>query len=407
MLMSMNDADVERKPVRGFIRELDGLRGIAILVVMLHRFWPLTGPLGRYASAGKVGWMGVDLFFVISGFLITGILLDTKSDAHCLQKFYARRALRILPLYYLYVGAVLAVVPLSQGGPYFETEFVRTAGSPLWYLFYLGNVPEAFGREPPFLLGHLWSLAIEEQFYLAFPLIALVLDRRRLTAALILAIVLAPALRLFTLIAAPDRERIQYLAAPCRMDVIAVGCLLAVLARRRTPVAIFRPDVARSLLLGSLTVCITLIVGGALERTTPFGRVAGYSVVATACGALVLYALSQRGAAETAWLRFAPLGYIGKISYGAYIFHRPADVLVEKLLDRIGLMELQPSVVAIGAKVAVTVGLATVSWRVLERPLLRFKSRFALAGHPSEALGLPSPQSGEVTRADTRLEIFP
>src|ERR1041384_4014757 len=112
------------REARCFIPELDRLRGIAILMVMVHRFWPRTGT-GIMADAAGAGWIGVDLFFVISGFLITGILLDTKDEPGYFKNFYARRVLRIFPLYYLFIGAVL----VAFHGP----EFSANAGSPIWY----------------------------------------------------------------------------------------------------------------------------------------------------------------------------------------------------------------------------------------------------------------------------------
>src|ERR1041384_3740372 len=109
---------------KGFIAELDGLRGIAILIVMVHRLWPATGK-GVAGDVAEAGWIGVDLFFVVSGFLITGILLDTKGEPGYFKNFYARRVLRIFPLYYLFIGAVL----VAFHGP----EFSANAGSPIWY----------------------------------------------------------------------------------------------------------------------------------------------------------------------------------------------------------------------------------------------------------------------------------
>ena len=99
---------------KGFILELDGLRGIAILLVMVHRFWPRTG-VGVAADVAGAGWIGVDLFFVISGFLIAGILLDTRGEADYFRNFYARRALRIFPLYYLFVIGVFVVLRATPG----------------------------------------------------------------------------------------------------------------------------------------------------------------------------------------------------------------------------------------------------------------------------------------------------
>src|SRR5512146_2621511 len=124
----------------GYVAELDGLRGIAILLVMIHRMYPHTGGMPWPIEAG---WVGVDLFFVISGFLIAGILIDTRDDPDYFRNFYARRVLRIFPLFYLLVGGMLLVFPLAG-----HADFLRAAGSPLWYLLQLGNLPEGLlGRD--------------------------------------------------------------------------------------------------------------------------------------------------------------------------------------------------------------------------------------------------------------------
>src|SRR5262245_55356351 len=121
--------------VRGHIRELDGLRGIAIALVMIHHFWPRSGPLtqARWQEIAHLGWIGVDLFFVVSGFLITGILLDTRGEPNYYRNFYARRALRIFPLYYVFLTAAFVLIPPVQRGSYYQTAFLRESGSPLWY----------------------------------------------------------------------------------------------------------------------------------------------------------------------------------------------------------------------------------------------------------------------------------
>ncbi len=376
---------------KGFILELDGLRGLAILLVMVHRFWPRPG-VGVAADVAGAGWIGVDLFFVISGFLIAGILLDTRGEAGYFRNFYARRVLRIFPLYYLFVIGVFIAFAGNAG-------FREGAGSPLWYLLHLGNVPEGLLDKPvPYWLGPVWSLAIEEQFYLTFPLLVYLLDRRRLTILLVSMVVLAPVIRLATMMAMPAHERVQYMFTPCRIDTIAVGCLLAVVVRT---VDLDRwRSTAQLAAFCAIPGVVVLAIASGLERTSPFDRIFGYSLVAVGCASVIALVVLARGARSTAFLRWSPLTYLGKLCFGLYLLHRPADTIVSAVASRAGLegaLRLMP------LKLAVAVMLATVSWRLFERPFLRLKDRFSSARHPSaEALSsrersVPAPGTAAAT----------
>jgi peptidoglycan/LPS O-acetylase OafA/YrhL len=355
----------------GYVAELDGLRGIAILLVMIHRMYPRGGGTPWPIEAG---WAGVDLFFVISGFLIAGILLDTRDDPDYFRNFYARRVLRIFPLFYLLVGGMLLAFPLAG-----HREFLHQAGSPLWYLFQLGNIPESLlGRDPPYWLAPVWSLAIEEQFYLTFPLVVRWTDPRRLAHRLVTVAVLALAVRVVTTALVPDRERIQYLFTLCRLDTIAIGCLLAVFVRSARYQA-WRAALPR-VLVPVLAAAAAVLVVTRLDRTTWFGRTFGYDVVAIGFAALVLLVLERRDRAATAILRIAPLRYMGKLCFGLYLLHRPADTLVTAVVARAGLDDA--SLGWLPVKIAVALGLATVSWRLIEQPFLRQKRRFVSKAHP-------------------------
>jgi|GEM_PF-102064 len=358
---------------KGFIPELDGLRGIAILLVMVHRFWPRTG-VGVMADAAGAGWIGVDLFFVISGFLITGILLDTKAEPGYFKNFYARRVLRIFPLYYLFVGGVL----LAFSGPEFDTN----AGSPIWYLVHLGNVPESLlGHDVPYWLAPVWSLAIEEQFYLTFPLLVAAVSRKRLAQILVGMMIAAPLIRLGFMIAMPTQERIQYLFTLCRIDTIAIGCLLAI-AVRAVDLQRYRVRIAK-LTGGVFAVAAVIAIATGLDRTTMFGRTLGYTVVALGCASIVSLVLLARDAKATLPLRWSSLRYLGKLCFGLYLLHRPADTIVGALAHRIGF---DHDIWLIPAKVALAVLFATISWTVIERPFLSLKSRFASKAHPAGGL---------------------
>lgn len=362
-----------RALIGGFIQELDGLRGIAILMVMVHRFWPRTG-VGVAADVAGAGWIGVDLFFVISGFLIAGILLDTKGDAGYFRNFYARRALRIFPLYYL---VVIGVFVVFSGNP----RFRELSGSPVWYLVHLGNVPEALlGKNVPYWLGPVWSLAIEEQFYLTFPWLVWLLDRRRLTFVLAGMVVVAPVVRLATMLAYPEQERVQYSFTPCRIDTIAIGCLLAVVVRT-FDVERWR-ERARLAAFVVLPSVVVLAIASRLDRTSPFDRVFGYSLVAVGCASVVALVILSRGRRSTAWLRLPAVTYLGKLCFGLYLLHRPADTIVSAIGARLAIHH---DLWLLVPKLGVALALASISWRLIELPFLQLKARFATARHPNAA----------------------
>lgn len=367
---------------QGYIAELDGLRGIAILLVIVHHFWPDTGPLVVANDVVHLGWIGVDLFFVISGFLITGILLDTRGEAHYFRNYLARRALRVFPLYYLLVIGAFVVIPWVQPGSFWDTELVQESGSPLWYLLYAGNIREAItGVEPAYILAPLWSLSIEEQFYLSFPFVVALLERRTLARVLVGMVIFAPVFRTVMLVLVPDNERIQYLATASRVDVLALGALLAVAVR--SPIELPSRRTTGRAFLALFAVFVVAFAAGGLDRHTAFCRIGGYTLVAFMFLAAVTWTIQSRGARSTAWLRTRPLQYLGKICYGVYLLQRPAEVVLVRLLDATGLRIPPESFALVIAKMLFAFGVASASWYVLERPILKLKDRFTLKNHPA------------------------
>jgi peptidoglycan/LPS O-acetylase OafA/YrhL len=389
---------------RGHIAELDGLRGIAIFLVILHHFWPATGALTPAKPIIHLGWIGVDLFFVISGFLITGILLDTRGKPGYFKNYLARRALRVFPLYYLLVITAFVVIPAVQPGSFWHSEFVQESGSPLWYLLYAGNIREAItGVEPAYILAPLWSLSIEEQFYLSFPLLVALLQRRTLVRVLVAMVILAPVFRAVMLVLVPDNERIQYLATPARMDVLALGALLAVAVR--SPINLPSRQTVGKILAVLAGVCAIVFLAGGFNRYTPFARVVGYSLIAFTWLSFVIWTVQGRGDKSTAWLRVRPLQWLGKVCYGVYILQRPAEVILLRILGKTGI-EIDPeSFTLVVVKMLFTFLVAALSWKLFEKPILRLKDRFTTASHPMhEREGVPASGMAGVPTARVRRE---
>ena len=212
---------------RGRLAQLDALRGAAILMVMLYH-------AGERSSSGLSpldvlagwGWAGVDLFFVLSGFLITGGLLDTIGSPSYYRDFYVRRALRIWPLYYAVLAAVFVVAPAWFPAACSSAEYRQTAGVQGWLWLGSPQVPVSFDGETSLQTGwvtlvHLWSLGVEEHFYVIWPIAVAWLGVRRLHWACLAAIMAAPAFRLTAVLAGFPRA--AYLFTLCRMDGLAAG----------------------------------------------------------------------------------------------------------------------------------------------------------------------------------------
>ncbi|WP_158750241.1 acyltransferase [Acidobacterium sp. S8] len=213
---------------RGYIAEFDGLRALAVMLVLLVHFGPSARAGSVLWKLESVGWCGVDLFFVLSGFLITGILLDSRDKENYYRQFYFRRTLRIFPLYYavLFAGLFARLV-------FHEGSVLRNLFDVSWFSAFLGNFLVAFRNRmsSAVFLNPFWSLQIEEQFYLLFPFIVKNLHPTALFRVLIVIIVVSTPLRWGLYIWFPHRALLQYVSTPCHCDGLAFGALLALSLR--------------------------------------------------------------------------------------------------------------------------------------------------------------------------------
>lgn len=341
--------------MRQRIPQLDAVRGIAILVVMVHNASHnlTTLPL---QSVWAYGWMGVDLFFVLSGFLITGILFDTKRSERYFKNFYARRCLRIWPLYYAVLLLMFVAIPFVL--PAIRSD-VLARSSPWWsYLFYLQNflVRSSTGAVGP--LGATWSLAIEEQFYLVWAVVVRFCSYAQLRRIAFGVICISPVVRVACLLHHVD----LYTNVFCRLDGLMAGGLLALVVRSQT----FEPmrflKIAWFLLIAALALAV-------VTETLQL-RWMTYSLSTVACASLVYLALFSRQRWFQKVMRNQFLIYTGIISYGLYLLHKlPFDAEAVFKLGR-------HPVVALLMGLLVSYLLATASWFLFEKPFLKFKRFF-------------------------------
>lgn len=357
--------------LRDHIPELDGLRAVAVSLVLLDHF----GSTGAFPSLWRVaplGWVGVDLFFVLSGFLITRILLATRTDSGYYRNFYIRRTLRIFPVYYCVLALIFATILLYHHG----VEYRRLAewGNPLGPWVYLGNFQMALvGHIQPVLsLTPMWSLHVEEQFYLIFPLIVRHVRRQTLVKILGGALLLSPVLRLCLWHQYPTNPFVEYVLLPCRLDGLALGALIAVGVPR---VEVSRRILGAVSLAAVLAAFVLLSTLGHRDWSSAFTRTIGYSLFPWAFACCVLWTIRFRGRWPTNWLNTAPVQFIGKRSYAIYLLQFPVSGVFGALFGSMHFWS--DEAVRFYFIAPTTVAAAALSWRFLEAPVLRLKDRWA------------------------------
>jgi peptidoglycan/LPS O-acetylase OafA/YrhL len=373
-----------------------------VLTVMLLHFNMLKadGPLNSLLSRTfSVGWVGVDLFFVLSGFLITGILFDAKGATHYFRNFYLRRSLRIFPLYYAFLVLVLIVVPRVMPG-----SMTRLDGG-AWLWTYLGNVLFArVGWEGmPEHTIHLWSLAIEEQFYLLWPVVVFFCDRRRLMNVAMATIVGATVFRVSSHLFAPDGIA-GYALLPSRVDALALGGILALMIRGEAGAA-NAAQIGKRLLIPGLALMgvaigwtVALDLNDSWLPALAFQTQAfGYPGVELVSGGLIMLGISQSGRSKLGEkLTWQPLMSLGKYSYGLYLIHVPVRDFLRvmthdgALLPRLLGSQVPAQLALFGLGVGLSVIFAYISWHAFEKHFLKLKEFF-----PYEV-----PPDGDTARTD-------
>lgn len=329
------------------IEQLDGIRTVAIGAVFIHHILHV-----------KLLWMGVDLFFVLSGFLITGILINAKSRTirQYFGHFYERRAKRILPPYLLLLVLTSIFFGLTWGRHWY------------FYLF-LMNFVLAFQIPHPQSLDVLWSLAVEEQFYLIWPIVVFFLSEGAIAWAAAGVVLAAPLLRWFCTPLFAAHWAI-YALTPFRMDLLAAGALISIVWRKRQH--IIKRFGHYGLIFSGLALFILLalsrIPGFTTTSNTPQTNLWIYELSLIASTGAILWALSGKG---TGILTLSPVRYVGRISYTIYLLHYTVFILAGRYLHATWAIT--------GVTFVVTLIYAAVSWAVLEKPLLAGKKERPVA----------------------------
>jgi peptidoglycan/LPS O-acetylase OafA/YrhL len=375
-------------------RSLDGLRGLAILLVVLYHatLFDVANASGYrwFTALPRIGWSGVDLFFVLSGFLITRVLLRNRGAENYFRVFYTRRVARIFPLYYAVLALMFFVVPMI---PVFAAQNAFWLGGSretIWYWLYLSNVETArTGAFDHRFLDLTWSLAIEEQFYLVWPLCVWWLSRERLAALCVGAAAAAFALRC-AFVAAGAHPLATYVLTPLRMDCLAIGALVAIVAED--------PDgwprlarAARIALPSAGAVCAAIFAIHSIDPAFlaprpnlallahPLMQTIGYSALAVFYAALLVRVMPAPGQRPWRVFEARPLVGLGHYSYAIYLLHDPAIALTTEWIyhprETAWPYPIEQMLVYT-LVLAISVGAARVSWLVLEGPALRWGHRF-------------------------------
>ena len=349
------------------IVELDGLRGVAVLLVLLAHYF---GEVPSGWSFLALGWLGVDVFFVLSGFLIAGILLDHRGAANYFSTFYIRRSCRIFPIYFVFIPILVLFLSSlwARGHAWMEEPLPFAA-----YLSYTQNFAIAWlNRTGGLALLPTWTLAIEEQFYMLLPLMVYFVPRKRLLPICLGLIAVSPILRSMILYQYGSHLSVHVLL-PCRWDSLFLGVTAAIVLRDSKLKKRALEGGGRCLksiwVAGYAFLPLVILVEQSSE--IPLRMSIAITLMAMGTAAYILLVVTQMTSVR--WLRSSTLRFFGSISYGLYLVHQPVLVLMHGFLlgtspDIATVPQLGVTILAMLA----SVGIAWASWTYFESRFVRY-----------------------------------
>lgn len=365
----------------GRIRELDGLRGISIALVLVFHYFvqhveTRPGSLAAYALKYlSLTWAGVDVFFVLSGFLLGGILLDQRGAENFFRVFYLRRALRIMPPYVFFLVLFAIALAMFPAAAHPGMGWLLDEPLPFWsYALYLQNFfMAAEGRFGPNFGAPTWSLAVEEQFYLLFPLLIFWCPAQRLREVLITLVCAAPVLRVALYVAVPEGALAGFVLLPSRWDSLLLGALAAWSLRQdetRTWIAAHASTLKRAFIFAAAGIALSPFLG---FSQLSFGMaIVGHVWIAGTVALLLTLLTLHQLAGIARFLRLRPLCFLGRISYSVYLLHQPVRGSLTALIFNSDPHIGSPAEFAVAvAAFVVTVLLATATWNGFEARMIR------------------------------------
>jgi len=356
---------------RPYYPALDGLRGVAILlVVFVHNFW--------FVNYFMFGWLGVDLFFVLSGFLITDILLHTLNNPSFLKNFYFRRILRIFPIYFLLLIICFLILPQLH---FLHLEIDYYTSNQFWFWTYIQNWLFIFKElKGDRILLHTWSLAVEEQFYLVWPIAIILIKKPKKLLAVATVVLIATGISRYV-VWHMKIEDFAYVSLYTftRIDGLCIGCMLSLLMRIN-PEFLKKYTAAIVLLMAGINFGF-YIINTQNANTLPYLAIAGYTTFAVLFGLLVHEVVTGDTKIINRLLDISILKFFGKISYGLYVFHWPINiVLFEYLKNKIvEILQVELTYAQALSGIIVTVIaiiVSVLSFQYIEKPFLRLKNKF-------------------------------
>lgn len=391
---SSNVADTPRR-LPPHIPALDGIRGVAVLLVVFchavqHDPTALTGAIdSAILAVARLSWTGVDLFFVLSGFLITGILFDAKGKELYFRNFYARRTVRIFPLYYTCLILFLVLLPLLPAA--FTERFGHYYTSQTWYWLYLSNYSQSIMRQFGYVTDHLvnpsWSLAIEEQFYICWPLV--VFFCRRETLLKICAGMFFGSMLIRVVLELLGLTYVAMNFTPCRVDGLAVGAAIALIARGPRGIGSLVRPAKIVTPLAVVAIAVLLVVMKQLGYRRGPGYSPGYVMFGTTLfslifGSILVLALNAvRGTRIHRIFTHPILTAYGKYSYAVYLLHLPIIILVADFIFfpthmKVAGTHLPGLLIFTAITFTLSLLVALASWNLLEKHFLKLKAYFPM-----------------------------